>query len=175
MLKAPRLRRRILRLLFSLAPVIFAAGAFTWLYLYIQGSTERLAIIENNLYLLDEERRSARSVELIFDVKKEEIFRLGKFFIPGDKPVEFIENLEKIARGTANQISLEVVTEKPVGGALSFRIAVEGYKESAIRYLSLIELLPHELSIEEFSFQKLGAIAEPEKVRLVLLIRVKTL
>lgn len=163
-------------ILLSLVLTVVSGGVFVWIYLQVRDSAERLTRIETEIAMLEEERRRARSADFISEEKKEEISRLDAFLIPGDKPIEFIEDLEKIARGTANKVTLDLVTEKAAGGAFSFRITAEGTEESVARHLLLIELLPHEISVEDLTFQKLRtAPGEEEKVRLVVVINVKTL
>lgn len=170
-------QKLIASLIFYLALVIASGGLFFWLNLRVQGSAAERERIETEIASLEEDRRRARQAELVFEEKKAELERLKNVFISPEKPVEFIEGLEKIARGTGNSISLDLVSEKLVGGAFSFRISVEGTEESTAKYLSLLELMPYEIAIEEFTLQRTRAApgGREKEARLSVVINVKTL
>ena len=146
----------------------------------ILSSSERLAEVESKIASLEEERRRARASEFIFEERELSLKRLESFFIPSEKPVGFIESLEELARLTGNELSLDLVTGEPREGLFSFRITVEGTAESSSRYLALLELMPHEIIVEELSLQRFagtpsGSAEKGKNERLIIIIAVKTL
>lgn len=169
-------QKQILSVFVFTTLVALSVGIFVWLGRQVAKSEEDLIRIESEIASLAEERRRARAAELLFKEKEAEIRRIDAFLISSDRPVEFIENLEKIGRGTKNAVSLDLVTDKAAGGSFSFRVTAEGTEANVGNYLSLLELLPHDISIEELTFHRLRASSadSSKEARLTVVINVKT-
>jgi hypothetical protein len=169
--------------IFTLLLVVLLGSMFWMLSSRVQGFSERLSEIEAKISSLEEERRRARALELVFEDRKLPLKRLESLLIPADKPVEFIESLEELARSTGNELSLDLASGASRKGVLSFRITVEGTAESSSRYLELLELMPYEIVVEELSLQRLnvadvissGSSNQKRDERLTIVIAVKTL
>lgn len=116
-----------------------------------QASIQR---IRNEILMLEEERRFARAVQSFLDKRGDDIAGLDKIFIDRERPVEFIETVENLARTTGNRLTIEFNEGVSTKTILSFRLTIEGAESSTKKYLELLELLPHIIKIENLSFQK---------------------
>ena len=141
--------------------LILAGGAiilFFWFWADVGRTRYLLADIEAETRALEEERRMARSSSSVLEERKTETARIRKFFVDRERPVEFIENVEVLARTTGNEIVLGIDEGRKTPGTLAFRFNLGGTPQSVWEYLSLLELAPYQITIEDLSFRRvLGA------------------
>lgn len=146
-----------------IATVIFAlslAGISVWIFGGLSASARNgitmLQEIESRIAILEGERKAARLFDSFSEERQEELGRIRRFFPNRERPVELIEELEKLARDTKNSISIDVDEGKSkIGKDLVFRLTVEGSQKSPRDYLKLLLLLPYEIRVEDMVFQKI--------------------
>lgn len=158
---------------------VVLVGALFWFYAYMTSSVRQagsnLAEIEAEITSLEEERKQARIVERILEKRGEDIARVNAFLVSRERPIQFIEELEGLAKATGNLMALAVDSPAGGGGDLLFRITLDGTEAGVSKYLKLFELLPYDIRIEDFSFQKITEGDKPAgtDTRLTLQIGVK--
>lgn len=176
------------KFIFTISAVIFAVAAQAALYWQfyskVREERERLSMIEADIRSSESERAAARKIDEVVSSHEDEIRRIEKFFVDPERPVDFIESLENLARKTRNQVALSVESSPKDQHIFSFRVSADGKEEELVKYLRLLELLPYEIQVDEISLQRgqgqenppggsSEALAAPTH-RLTLLIRVKT-
>ena len=155
-------------------------GVFFWFYVYIASAvgqaTSKLSEIEAQIIELEGERKQTRSLERILEDRGRDLERINAFFVDRERPIKFIEELENLAKTTGNLIALGVDNPTSSGQDLPFRITLDGSEASVSKYLKLFELLPYDIRIEDFSYQKITEGDKPAGVdtRLTLQIIVRT-
>lgn len=156
------------------------AGVSIWTYVYMASSIARaktaLVEVKQEIISAEAERKEARSLKKTLEERDADIARINKFIINRQSPIEFIEELENLARRTQNSIILDVQNEKN-GPDLSFRLTLEGSQDSVTKYLRALELLPYEIQVEDIAYQRVSS--DPRVAgssafsRLILSIKVK--
>lgn len=122
----------------------------------VQRANAMLDSLEEKLRTVEDERASARLLKKILAVNEKELQKLRGFFVERERPVEFIEYLEEVARQSRNSLILDVTESEP-GQPLTFRLTVDGSERSVAKYLALLESMRYRLEIKEFSFQRLDS------------------
>lgn len=173
----------------SLLAVGFLGGAFWKLSGIIENSDARLQNIESKIFSFEEERTLARTAEGVIKARRDDIGRINGFFVDRERPIEFIESLERIAKETRNKMALDFDEGRSKEERLFFRITAEGEEKNVRKFLRLLEFMPYEIRIEDLSFQRIGvstgvyvppvpgkkAGEAPPSLRLFLFISVKAI
>ena len=156
--------------------LLFAAGA-GWIYLSMASAVRRadsdLAAVRTSIAALEQERRQARGFDRIIEERGGDLQRVEAFFVDRERPLEFIERLENLAKAAKSQIALEA--EGPDSpGRLVFRVTLDGFEANIIAFLKLFELLPYEIQVEEFTLEKiLGAKESDTRLTAQIAVRIK--
>lgn len=120
----------------------------------LQRSTERIIQTASQSAALEEEGKRARTAENVFGEYENEISRIERFFVKKDSPVDFIEELEGLASSTGTSLLISSAGGSTPGGFLPLRLEVKGGGESALRFLKLLEFMPHNVRVEEMNWDK---------------------
>ena len=136
------------------------AALFGWLNMRVGGLQLRLTNIQERTEALSEERESAKRICNLFAERHEDVARINNFFVDEKSPITFIEALEELGRTTRNLVTIDLDQAFSKDGLLGFRLNVEGSEESLLRYLSAVELMPYEITVEEWSFRRGAGSAE---------------
>lgn len=137
---------------------------------------------------LEIKRRLAYEMQILTKERAQDFAKISKFFIDRERPVDFIEGLEEMAKKTNNLIAIdfnEVQSKKSKN--LFFKLTIEGNENSVRKYLKLLELMPYKIKVEALTFQKIttsevpiffrqpkGSAATVSR-RIIVLIQVDTL
>lgn len=137
----------------SLIGVFVSVGAFVFLHSRIQAARGALQDIATEIGTREMARRNARALAQILAARERDIERVQSFFIDRDRPVEFVETLERLA--TTAGVALEISVDEGVGRdtPLVFRLSVKGARVRVLQYLGLIETVPHAVRVAAFQYQ----------------------
>lgn len=149
-------RKLIITSALSLFIAGFSAAGFWRLAQGVTRGESRLQVIESQIASLEEERKLARSGASLLEAHRRDLERFRKIAVNRERPVEFIETLENLAKDTKNTIVLDFDEGRSSPDSLLLRLTVEGSEESTRQYLSLLEFLPHEIRVEELTLQSIG-------------------
>lgn len=127
---------------------------------------------------LADERRQARALEMILESRKEDLTRIAEFFADRERPIAFIESVERAAAASGNKIAIDAEEGAGDPEALRFRITAEGTEAGLLRYVRLLEALSYKLEMEEITYQKTQsdpfAVGGPKpSARLLVALRVR--
>lgn len=160
---------------------------FWWFIANIGAAKTRLNEIKSNIKNAENDQKNAHQTETLLKSETERLERINQILIKHSNPLPFIENLEKLAKETKNNLSLDIEEGSSQADELVFRITIQGSEKSALQYLKLLELLPYGTQIKEVVFDRLNVSSEaatisagkknltaPPTARLVLLIKIKT-
>lgn len=158
-----------------------------WLLIQINEVGVTLRGVAEKMAKLEVERKTARGAHVFLKERAEDLAKINNFFVDRERPVEFIENLEEIAKKTKNQIVIDFDEGRSKERNLFFRLVVDGSEASIRKYLKLLELMPYKIKVGDLTFQKISVLEQPAFLsrsktlenpmshRLVVLIQVETL
>ena len=143
--------------------VTLAAAALGWGYWQLArrvnaNNLERREI-ELRIAGLEEERRNARNLASLLDERRLEVSRINRFFIDRDRPIAFIEDIERLAAATDNIVTIDIDEEQSDERNLGFQLTLEGSQVSILNYVRLFELAEYKIAGQELAFQKSAADA----------------
>lgn len=151
-----------------------AIGVFVWAYVSMATAVGRadssFKEIGGKIAALEENRKQARILEKMLEERKTDFARIDGFFVSRDRPVDFIEQVEDLARRTQNTVVLDVDETNGDSSELGFRLTVEGSESGVSHYLRTFEMLPYAVRVEDMIFQRLSGAA----ARLILVVKVKS-
>ena len=134
----------------------------------------KLNEIHAEVFFNEHERKAIRLAEATIKEHQEDLARINKIFINKEKPVEFVEDLESLAKISGNLFVIDLdETKSAEGKDLFFRLAVDGNQASVTRYLKALELMPYKMSVKEAAFQRIDS--DKATHRLSLLISVESI
>ena len=113
-----------------------------------------LGELQSKLEGLREDRDRAKDLAVILKRQDKNLDRIGEFFVNRERPVAFIEAVERIAVSSGNAIALDVDEGRNDERHLGFRLTAEGEEDNLLRYVRLLEALPYKLEIGEIIFQR---------------------
>lgn len=125
--------------------------------LNVLSADDELAAVDAKINELYQERRRAETVGMLLTERKDDIVRLRGFFLDRQRPIEFIEQLENLARMTKNTIALGVQEGSKDTSSLSFRITVDGTQSSIRTFVRIFDVLPYSITISSVTFQNQSA------------------
>ncbi|MCI5108805.1 MAG: hypothetical protein MRY49_03085 [Candidatus Pacebacteria bacterium] len=123
---------------------------------YLKDKVEDASLHLNTAETSYEERDRVRNLSRTFDEIKPQIEKIDSYFVGSDDVVGFINLLEREARN--NNLSTETtnvsVEESAVyGDTLIVSITTTGSWNSIMRFVKIVETLPHNISIRSSSFE----------------------
>lgn len=164
----------------AIATLILGAGGWGFWRMNhrVRQSDLALAEIQSRIDASAEERRGVRSLEEILKKRRADLDRINAFFVPRERPIAFIEQVERLATSTGNSIAIDVDESRSDKEALAFRFTVEGGEENMLRYLRLLETMPYKIEMEEMIFQKVAPETRSDTkpippARLIITLRVR--
>lgn len=148
----------------------------------VRSSRAALQAIETNIHFLEQEHASGMQIAQALGRRTRDVERLKKFFVNPERPLDFIEKIEDVARRTGNGISLALDQSRAEPKTLFLRLALEGGDSNIASMLSLIDTLPYDIEVRQMNYETLGErsgqipIAQGAKAsaRMTLVIGVKT-
>lgn len=168
-------QKLFLTIAFSLIIVSFFGLVLRWLFSQVKKASASLGETASRVARLEAERKTAREIQALLKDRAVDLAKVNKFFVDRGEPVEFIENLEAIAKKTQNRIAIDFDEGQSRGKNLFFRLTIEGSEANIRKYFKLLELMPYKIKIEDMIFQKIGSGAASFSSRLIVLIQVETL
>lgn len=167
--------RFIINTIIALVFVLAVALVYLGLLNYVKNSRDNLEVIDAKIASLEKERRAVRIETMLLAERTADLKRIREFFVNRETPLPFIEALETLAKNTQNRVALDFAEEESSNDTLAFRLTIEGSKFSALRYLSLLEIMLYDIEIKDLTFQKIPSQSKDVSAsRIILLIRVKT-
>ena len=109
---------------------------------------------EAQLSRLEAKTAEARRLAGLFRDRQEDFNQLSQFFVDRQQPVDFIEKLENLGREIGVSPTLLADEGRSKKDSLFFQISAEGSESSLRHFLRALELLPYDLTIQEFSFER---------------------
>lgn len=133
--------------------------------------------LQSKIETLREDRERAGDLAMILERHKSDLERINGFFVKRERPVGFIEALERIAVASGNTIVIDVDEGRNDERHLGFRLTVEGEEKNLFRYARLLETLPYKLEMGEIMFQRRASDSSSPRTggtnRLILSLRVR--
>lgn len=83
-----------------------------------------------------------------------DVVRLMALAVNRDRPLQFIERIEKIGHITNTVLALNIDEAKSTPESLMFHAIIDGTDTSIRNMLRLIEAFPYQITIENLSFQR---------------------
>lgn len=141
-------------ILVSLCATGILGWAFAALARRILTGRVAAAVLSSKITAQEDGRRQIKTLEALARERRQDIDRIRAFFPPRDRPLTFIQEIERLGDATKTAVVLDVDESKNDSAHLGFRVTADG-DEQAVRTLTrLIELLPYEITPEELMFQK---------------------
>lgn len=142
-------------LILVLLLVVSGAFGFAWIYRTISAKTKEVFKLNLKLANLESEQKSMLGLKKFLEETKKDKDKINKVFLSEGRIVEFIEELEKLGRAENVEIKIQsaLVSEKRDANPI-FNFELAGNFENIFRTAVLMENLPYQLEIEEFSLTK---------------------
>lgn len=158
----------------SIILLVFLVWSFLKLNNWAITLRAKLNEIHTDVFFAEHERKAVRLAEATIAAREEDLGRINRVFISKEKPVEFVEDLESLAKASGNLFVIDLDENKSAEGKdLFFRLAVDGNQASVTRYLKALEFMPYKISIKELNFQKIDS--DKSSHRMSLLISVESI
>ncbi len=146
-------QKTLILIVLLLSLVAAGAAGNIYLFLQVQGASKQLADIKKELALTAQKEKEvsiwhSRNSHLI-----EEFETLKACFINPKLPVEFVEEIEKIAEEAGVEADITFLNREPVRSGekinpVSVRITVEGQVASCLRFLDKLEHVHYLVRVE---------------------------
>ena len=140
----------------SLAVMAILAWTFFYLAYGVINARSSAGIIMERIAKVEAEIAQARTFKGILKDRGDDIAYIEKLFVDRERPVELIERLESTASSTRAALLIDLDARSADEEFLALRLTLEGSNQSILKYLSLLELLPYEIKIDEIAFQRSG-------------------
>lgn len=136
--------------------LILISGYIYFVYIIISAAGD-LRGLRYKIVELEGDRTRARLMKQVLETREHDFGRVSNFLVQREQPIDFIEFLDEIKRQTTSSVAVEVGDPKEDSAMLTFRLVVEGKQKNIEKYISLLELMPYEIRVEEIQFQKVSA------------------
>ncbi len=147
------------KLILAALAALCVLGSASWGFWRVTRAVRRsdfvLGEIQSKIDGLVDERRRAQVLEAVLEKRKRDLGRITEFFVDRERPIAFIEAVERAAAATGNTIAIDVDEGAGGGQVLLFRFTAEGTEANLLRYVRLLETLPYKLEIGEITYQKI--------------------
>lgn len=165
----------------SFISVAVLAGAFLWMARSVRHGVLARQAIAQDIADLAEDRAAARNAAALVRSRAADLDRVKNFFVDRERPVAFVEDLERLAKDTDTVLALGVDEGGSDKDTFLFHLSVEGDRARVIRYVRGLEAIPYVIHVDEMSLEKGNpesyragiASGRGPKMRLMLTIRVK--
>ena len=122
------------------------------LFIKIRNSSYIISTNSASLQFLSKRSQAAEENERIIRNISADEERIRKTLFDKDRPLEFIEALENVARLSGG--SVEITPVESNDSLSTFLIAAEGDFPSLFKFLKLVEVMQYQVDIEEANFEK---------------------
>ena len=142
----------------------------------VQESRNNLNTIVSNITSSEKDRDRIIHISDLLKDRAQDINRLTSLSVNRARPLQFIERIEEIGHVTNTILALSVDEAKGDANSLIFRATIDGTEASVRSALRLIEALPYQLAIENFSFQRDSGqqVSLKPPAHLTIAMRIKT-
>lgn len=162
---------------------LFAAAIFFYIRAIsdIAANEDMLIVLEEKIAQLQHEQKRVAATGEMLQRHTQDIERVRNYFVDKNRPIIFIEELERAARETKNLITLVIEEGKQEDKTLFFRVTFDGTESSVRHALLVLDRLPYQGAIASISYQRtsspIGADSDnrEHKARLVALLAMKTI
>lgn len=169
----------------ALSSLLILVGlGWLWWFLISGIETFKDALYDVRLKIVaqEEERKSARQLASLMKARRIDLEKTDSLLIDKEKPIEFIEGVESLARKTGSRMFLGVEGSVDPAGFMNFKLNIEDTERGARSFLEMLTLMPYEILVEDINFQKISSVPVtlPDgknfapTARLGILIKVKT-
>lgn len=164
---------------------LLAIAALSFVFIFISRNIERyhrtLSLTVMNIEASEKNFNHFMDIANLLETRSKDIARIQRIAIDRQRPLQFIETIEQIARITHTQSALGVNEIKDDKQSLLFHVTWEGEEKNVRTMLALLQKLPFQIVIQDMSFQKdiLSAPGQTQtsgtgNARLVLSMKIKT-
>lgn len=124
----------------------------------IQNTSASLAIEKNELSLLEKNRQRFPQMKKDYKTASESLEKINNAIVGDSNAVDFIVDLENLARNSGNQQELEIISTTATGEApLKFRLRLWGNFDRLMQFLNGFSNMAYLTSIDSMSTQRLDA------------------
>ncbi len=148
----------------STVVLLSAFGVYVWTYKSAGDFREQLVELELEVQKLELERQLARKFSGLAKERGGDITRIKKFLVDRERPVVFIEDLEGLAQKSQVLLALDFDEGKSKGNELFFRVTADGSERALHKFIAALELVPYEITLNEFLLQKISEKEIPAAV-----------
>ncbi|MEY2664733.1 MAG: hypothetical protein RIT04_541 [Candidatus Parcubacteria bacterium] len=155
----------ILYAAFSIVAFVVLSGVYWFSYNSIESQTIRTSEILQQI--AEEQSRSAhqKSLTKLLDGVRGSQAQLSSFFVPSDRVVEFIEQIESLEKLSGAVVTLQSITAENISeaatstvGRVDASVSVVGNWASVMKALQLAERLPYSISISGVNVSSAGIV-----------------
>lgn len=143
----------------SLIGTLASMGMFVFLYARIQDAYSDLEDIAGEISAREDARKNARALAVVLAEKQDDVNRVRSFFVDRNRPVAFIEALERLAAETNVGLEISIDEGNARTDLFVFRLSVDGEAPRVRAYLGLLETMPYAVRVAAFQYH----IGEAEK------------
>jgi hypothetical protein len=159
-------------LLFAIAVTIFVAAVYAYMYHMIGVSLDRTRVARESVKTDPLNDNGAQDRLFNYKTNAEKWGRLpGMFFTP-DQAVIFIESIEALSKETGSKVALASIDADKLDaaapgteGSIRARVNATGSWNSVMQALSLAEVLPYKVSIDNVRIDRYTSSSEGINVK----------
>lgn len=125
------------------------AGVYYQLFGVVRAKNERIATIEDNIKTIADKDANLKSIKGLVVDTEESRAAINTFVIPQNGEVDFLEDIERLARQTSVDLSIVTVEERDEVletssslDSLHLHLEARGTWPAVFQFLRLMELLP---------------------------------
>jgi len=151
------LRKSTVEIVLILSLNILAVAIWFFVYIQITENSTAIVINKKNLTFIEQELINNIALKSIIldDKTKEDREKINSFFVKSDEEtVDFLENVEALANSLnleINIVSVNVLDIDENNQILDLNLKITGSFNSVYDFISLIDSLPYELSLDKFN------------------------
>lgn len=162
----------------SITAIVISGISFFVVSHNVKVSRNNLQDIAGKIILTNTDRIAVQDLSELFKQREIDINRLNNLSVNKNRPLNFIQHMEIIAHLTGSLLALRAEEVKSDPSVLLFHITADGNETGLRNLIKLIETLPYEISIDNFSFQRdpmlaLGGTNKKSTAHLLLTMKVK--
>ena len=162
----------------SILSIVMLAVGTLYLYHRVKLIKAEIEQIKSGIASIEAENDAIRNFQMIRSSRATDIERIRAFFIEKDRPLDFIETIESLGRSTKIKLLLDALPPTDKTASLTFRVIAEGSEKDVSRFLSLVELMPYEITIHSFAVNQTAELEpltpETAKTQLSFTVEAKT-
>ena len=146
------------RLIIISSILLISIVTLSFIFIYISNNVRRayanLGKTVTEISLIEKNQINLGRISDLLAERHTDVRRLTALLVNRDRPLQFIERIEKIGHLTNTILALNIDETKSTPESLMFRVVIDGSEISVRNMLRLIEALPYRITIENLSFQR---------------------